>query len=745
MNAIPRFHGFLTATLLTLALAVQCQAQPLAGFPALGVVDSMHCGSNQGMLPIQTGGVELSSLGTIHSLVLFIDFPDDPIDSGNANWPVGAGPSYIDDIIDLDTSVHSGKQYNITTYYDQMSFNNLHVVGHPYYKQALHSLAWYKADTTFAKNVAYWAARHVLEYIDTATEYNVDFTPYDSWRRNAIYNHSNVPDSLVDDIFIMWRNWPQAQGFIAQGWSVIGPIFPVDSGKRFIGDLCGTNSLNMLYYPATFSTPIHEFGHHLLGPGGHEYDGGLWSVMGTPAKNTSYCMNAFERERLGWITFTDITVDGTTATIPDFASTGTAYRFTVPGYQQHAFIIENHQGIAMYDVVDHSASGGHGLYIMQLRNAMNTDDNNLTLLTADGRWYWSNPDSVINPWGSQYIPLFQRDTVMRNNGRTDRQHSRYHKPLDSTRFNPNPQHQIFVWLDERSGDLMHTGRQVGDGKDHWTTGMMFSPWSNPSSYISDGIIPTTFGLEVTGVSGTNINVKFYTTNPENGPPSDPQDLRVWAFTDSTGSYPHLTWNGNIEPDVLAGGGYEIWRRISTGSSTFGTWKLIDSVSGTITEYVDREVDSVDTVHAMYSANYRIRAYDSTEKLSTYSEERGIYFGTDDSQLPGDGGGGGCCIGGKIIARRQSVETAGEVTLWPNRPNPFSGTTEIAYSVTRPGRVIVDVFDPNGKRVAVLVDDVEQGAGTYRVTFDARELPAGVYICRVIANGNAVAEPITLTR
>ena len=252
------------------------------------------------------------------------------------------------------------------------------------------------------------------------------------------------------------------------------------------------------------------------------------------------------------------------------------------------------------------------------------------------------------------------------------------------------------------------------------------------------------GVEVVGISGSNVNVRFYTTNPENGPPSRPQDLRVWAFTDSSGSYPHLTWDASLEPDMLAGGGYEIWRRIALGSSSLGTWVLIDSVSGTTTEYVDRDVDSVDTVSAMYGANYRIRAFDSTGKLSTNSEERGIYFGTDDSEMPGGGGGGGCCSG-KIIARRASAEAGGGVRLWPNRPNPFSGITEIVYSIARPGRVIVDVFDPGGKRVAVLVDDVEQGAGTHRVPFDARELPAGVYVCRVIASGSAVAEPITLTR
>jgi|GEM_PF-1244004 len=752
MNRRFRFGGFLAPLLVALALGTRCSAQPL-GLPT-GIPDSAYCPESSSV-SVQVGGYQLPSVGTIRILMLFIDFPDDSLDPGNAAWPLSpsptpmGGPSYRRTIIDSATSHVSHQHYNITNYFDQQSFGNLQVVGDVVYKQALHPLSWYAANLAYRDEIPYWAARHVLEYIDTASEYNVDFSNYDNWTTPSAYNHVNIPDGKVDFIAVCWRRWygdglAFKGGFRAQGWSLLsgGSSFTLDGGARTITSFSGVHCVSMMEYPSCFETPIHEFGHYLGLP--HQYDGGVWSLMGQRNSNVSYCMNSFEREQMGWITFTDITVDGTTASIPDFATTGAAYRLVVPG-SNTTFLIENHQGINEYDFVDGTLA--RGIYI--LRKSFAADpEKQIQVMNADGRWSWLNPDSIENPWAAgNYIPLYQRNGVMRDDGLTDRERIPFNKPWrgsTATEF-------IYAWNDERSGDATTGARKLGDGKDVWNTVVanMFSPWSNPSSAVGHLDTATSHvGVEIVSDAGggsSNINVRFYTTSPQNGPPARPQDLRVWAFTDSSGSYPHLTWDGNLEPDLLDGGGYEIWRRFGPADAPIGTWTLIDSVGGTATSYVDREVDSVDTAYAMYSVNYRIRAFDSTGKLSTNSEERGIYYGADDSELPGDGGGGGCCIGGKIIARRQDGETAGEIVLWPNRPNPFSGVTEIGYSLTRAGRVIVDVFDPSGKRVAVLVDDVEQGAGSHRVSFNGSTLPAGVYLCRVIANGLAVAQPITLSR
>ena len=57
---------------------------------------------------------------------------------------------------------------------------------------------------------------------------------------------------------------------------------------------------------------------------------------------------------------------------------------------------------------------------------------------------------------------------------------------------------------------------------------------------------------------------------------------------------------------------------------------------------------------------------------------------------------------------------------------------IAYS-TNPaaGNVTLKVYDISGREIATLLNGNFQ-AGSHSVTWDAREVPSGVYLCRLIA-------------
>ncbi len=75
------------------------------------------------------------------------------------------------------------------------------------------------------------------------------------------------------------------------------------------------------------------------------------------------------------------------------------------------------------------------------------------------------------------------------------------------------------------------------------------------------------------------------------------------------------------------------------------------------------------------------------------------------------------------------------SLQQNYPNPFSrngGTaTTIQYSLAKPERVKLTVYDLHGRQVHVLLD-AEQNAGAYAIPFDARRLASGVYFYRLEA-------------
>jgi hypothetical protein len=77
----------------------------------------------------------------------------------------------------------------------------------------------------------------------------------------------------------------------------------------------------------------------------------------------------------------------------------------------------------------------------------------------------------------------------------------------------------------------------------------------------------------------------------------------------------------------------------------------------------------------------------------------------------------------------------EYSLGQNYPNPFNPTTTINYSITSKGNVSLKVYDMLGKEVAVIVNEVKE-AGNYSVTFNASELPSGIYFYN-LTSGNFI--------
>ncbi|MFH1279589.1 MAG: T9SS type A sorting domain-containing protein [Candidatus Eisenbacteria bacterium] len=71
-------------------------------------------------------------------------------------------------------------------------------------------------------------------------------------------------------------------------------------------------------------------------------------------------------------------------------------------------------------------------------------------------------------------------------------------------------------------------------------------------------------------------------------------------------------------------------------------------------------------------------------------------------------------------------------LFPSRPNPFNPVTTLVFTVPRPGRVSLVLYDVRGREVRTVVDDV-YGPGTHEEVLDADGLPSGVYFCRMTAD------------
>jgi len=85
---------------------------------------------------------------------------------------------------------------------------------------------------------------------------------------------------------------------------------------------------------------------------------------------------------------------------------------------------------------------------------------------------------------------------------------------------------------------------------------------------------------------------------------------------------------------------------------------------------------------------------------------------------------------------------GEFLLGQNYPNPFNPTTTISFNLEKSGHAVLTVYDVLGREVAVLVNS-KLVAGEHEVSFDAGDLPSGIYLYRLKSAGQTLTKKMTL--
>ncbi len=94
------------------------------------------------------------------------------------------------------------------------------------------------------------------------------------------------------------------------------------------------------------------------------------------------------------------------------------------------------------------------------------------------------------------------------------------------------------------------------------------------------------------------------------------------------------------------------------------------------------------------------------------------------------------IEGEILPKQYKLEQ--------NFPNPFNPTTQIKYSIPKPGYVSLKVFNILGQNQATLYDG-EEKAGNYSITFNGDNLASGVYLYQLKAGSFLQTKKLVLLK
>lgn len=669
----------------------------------------------------QIGGYALPSEGTINVLFIFAQFPDDNYDKSNLTWIKGQAPANMQSWVDQTWSSNP-TEGSMTHYFNEMSFNKLKFTGKEVSVITPHSRAWYLANN---KNRGY-IHKEIIEQLDETW----DFGEFDNWDYEGDYNHINRPDGIIDMIFIVWRN--VANDFPSDSVKIVfqklnmgryadlgGSPITVDNGQRTIKTGFWPDTTNKIpggsgatmtdwFTEDMFRFCIHEFGHYLQGGNDQHVGYGFWGLLsGWGIK--SYIANSFERYRLGWINLNTIKASSIltiqNATLPDFISTGIAYRFVIDSASSQYFYIENHQNHTRWKYSD--ATIEDGIYILRQDGAKG-DNTFIQLVPADGRWEWVVNQLTPNPWGSGDLPVFKKLNVDRVNGYHDLQYIPWSwngitKAATAIHF-----------LENSNGQPVQDVRYTGDGKDAFRTNYneIFSPWSNPNSDKANRTA-TPFGFKINNLTNGIYSIDIYVNTSLNAPPSKPQNVKIGWSSDN---YAELTWESNIEPDIQS---YKIYKE-SAGSGMYIT--VAHDPNKTVQSWKDLEVKKPSLRDTKVNCQYKIIAIDNTNKQSLASNEVSIlgktnYIWKNNSNNNDD----------------EISSTINDYKLFTNYPNPFNPTTKISFNVKEQGNVRLIVFNSLGEQVNELVNQF-MDSGSYSVQFNASNLPSGIYFYSFEVNG-----------
>ncbi len=221
------------------------------------------------------------------------------------------------------------------------------------------------------------------------------------------------------------------------------------------------------------------------------------------------------------------------------------------------------------------------------------------------------------------------------------------------------------------------------------------------------------------IAHTSDPAVFWISEPDSGYSLD--NLAPGAVTGLAGRQVYgpeglqMTWAPNTEPDLSV---YHVYRGTDPDFLPDAS-HLLAAVHDTT--MIDPDWDMA------FGLNYKVAAVD-------IHDNRGILA----LLSPGD-----------VSGIEDSLPGAANF-LAQNHPNPFNPSTTIDFSIERPGRVTLRVFDLGGRVVRTLLESRKYDEGRYKVSWDGIDnsgsfIASGVYFYRLESGGFSETKRMTLLR
>ncbi len=744
---------------------------------------------------------------TFPTLLVFVQFRNDPGNDGNNTWAQGQAPSY------LNTTIARYRNLSYTNWWDayiqnteylsdfwmEASRGALHVTGQAFHIQLDNTLSYYEG------------FQNGMEVINTEIYTKLqplvtNWPEYDQWGYNRSTEQVTYgADGYIDMIYKVHRYLPpQWYANASLGHSTQGEnheVYNLGGVQKFVngnfglwasGTAVGTgfqiDGKPVLNQWSMVSFAGHEHGHYLFIPG-HQYYSKVNNDFGMEEFFSPY-----DLLHMGWYQSKKVNYSTTSSySIDDFSSRNNQpynnedeiLEVPVNGDLEF-FLIVNRQKVSNWDKImwGDTARGnpywninqeyGKGLYIYhawpQQPNypwPIATFDQEC----ADGLWNWSYIQDIHPDWDpAQWVPYYKRTTPVYSTndptnynvfGQSNGLQNRDGKSINH-HWNENGTWKPYLnWFgngkEKESNQYTGTDKiftnveeiwtsreHQGDRWDSWRVGYneVFSPYSSPST-VNWNNQQTGIFIHLESQNGNTANLKIYKAGEglteeqilSATPPSKPMLYRPVEVFNCNGTFghPRITWDNNLEPDMLRTSGlssfkrYKIYRANSTNSNTA---PLTYSYIGTYDDYTPNDtanyIDNNVINGVMIYCNLQGQGNNDTYfryKISAVD----LYYESVKSDFVSIKGHS--FIPDVIPSENEAPLRFG---LEQNYPNPFNPSTEIKFSIPQNSFVSLKIYDAVGQLVALLVDNEYRNAGRYSSVFDASNLASGIYFYSIEA-------------